>query len=126
MDPTQQPTTPIAPAAATREPEYGRYGNAAPAAVAHDHGHDGPGLGDRLERAVRTPETKEFYKTSEFLVWGLVTAFLLIAAAVVTGDNDNFVAEEAWRYVTIVSAAYIVSRGISKAGTRRGHEHERF
>ena len=125
MDPTQQPTTPIAaPPVATHEPDHGRYPNA-PATVAQDPGHR-ENLGDRIERAARTPETKEFFKTSEFLVWGLVTAFLLIAAGVVSWRDDHFIAQDAWLYVTILSAAYILSRGIAKAGTRRGHEHERF
>ncbi len=88
----------------------------------------GPGMAERAQQAaqqfsrhVHTPETKEFFKTSEFLVWALTTIGLLIAAAVISGDSDNFLADEAWRYITIVSAAYIISRGLSKAGTRGDH-----
>ena len=85
-------------------------------------GGDGPGVADSIARHVKTPETKEFFKTSEFIVWGLTVAFILIAAGVVSGDNDNFVAQDAWKYVAWVSVAYIISRGLSKAGTRRGHD----
>ena len=92
-------------------------------------GGGGGGIGDRasgvadtLGRHVKTPETKEFFKTSEFLVWLLTVLGILVAAAVISGDGgDNFLGDEAWRYVTIVSSAYIVSRGLSKAATRRGH-----
>jgi hypothetical protein len=77
---------------------------------------------DALARHVKTPETKEFFKTSEFLVWALTALGILIAAAVVTeGNGHDFPANNAWLYVAIVSAAYIVSRGIAKAGTRRGY-----
>jgi hypothetical protein len=89
----------------------------------------GPGVGERashmadsVARHVKTPETKEFFKTSEFIVWGLTVLGILIAAAVVTeGEGHDFPANQAWLYVTIASAAYIISRGIAKAGTRRGY-----
>ena len=90
---------------------------------------DGPGMGQRVShmtdtvaRHVKTPETKEFFKTSEFFVWAITVLGILIGAAVVSeGDGSDFAARNAWLYVAIVSAAYIVSRGISKAGTRRGY-----
>jgi hypothetical protein len=89
----------------------------------------GPGMGERVAHAgdavarhVKTPETKEFFKTSEFIVWGLTVLGILIAAAAVTeGNGHDFAASRAWLYVAIVSAAYIVSRGVAKAGTRRGY-----
>jgi hypothetical protein len=92
-------------------------------------GNDGPGIGERMshvaervERHVKTPETKEFFKTSEFGVWALTVLGILIAAAVVSeGAGQDFSARTAWLYVAIVSAAYIVARGIAKAGTRRGY-----
>ena len=75
----------------------------------------GTGTGAEIARQVATPETKEFYKTSEFLVWGLTTIGLMIAAATV----DVLDANTLWRYLTWLTAAYIVSRGISKFGTRQ-------
>jgi hypothetical protein len=59
-------------------------------------------------------ETKPFFLTSEFLAFVAGVAAILIAV----WQADNFEAPRAWLYVTIVAAAYIVSRGIAKAGTR--------
>lgn len=92
-------------------------------------GQGGPGMGERVAHAgdavarhVKTPETKEFFKTSEFIVWALTVIGILIAAAVVSeGNGNDFPAVRAWLYIAIVSGAYIVSRGIAKAGTRRGY-----
>jgi hypothetical protein len=78
--------------------------------------------GAAIARHAKTPETKEFFKTSEFIVWGLTVIGILIAAAVVSeGNGADFPASRAWLYVAIVSGAYIVSRGVAKAGTRRGY-----
>ena len=59
-------------------------------------------------------ETKPFFLTSEFLAFVLAAAAVLIAA----GIADNFDADRAWLYTSIITAAYIISRGIAKAGTR--------
>jgi hypothetical protein len=91
----------------------------------------GPGMGDRAAQAanavgrhVKTPETKEFFKTSEFVVWGLTVLAILIAGAVI-GDNggadDNLKASLVWTLVAATSIGYMISRGISKAGARRGY-----
>ena len=90
-----------------------------PPGYGYDQGGGGPSFQDRAAdaaRAVRTPETKEFFKTSEFLVWGLLLISMLIAAAVA----DSFDASRVWMYATILSGAYILSRGIAKAGIGRG------
>ena len=89
----------------------------------------GPGMQERAAQAVeavgrhvKTPETKEFFKTSEFAVWLLTVAGILIAGAVIGGgDDDEFPASLVWTLITALSFAYIISRGISKAGTRRGY-----
>jgi hypothetical protein len=67
-------------------PQYGGQG----------HGGGGPGFGERASHAVdaigrhvKTPETKEFFKTSEFLVWVLTVVALLIAGAVIGGGADD-------------------------------------
>jgi hypothetical protein len=93
-------------------------------------GSQQPGVGERaseamhsLERHIRTPETKPFFKTSEFMVWVLTVVGVLIAGAAV-GDSDNgnvgdvLRANTVWILITATSFAYIVSRGISKAATR--------
>jgi len=88
----------------------------------------GPTTGERASdaaqavgRHIHTPETKAFFKTSEFAVWGLTVIGLLIAGAVVDSSNlqhDVFRANLVWTLITVVSFAYIISRGISKAGTK--------
>jgi hypothetical protein len=49
-----------------------------------------------------------------------VIAGILIASWVIDdGDNgDAFPAVRAWLYVAIVASAYMVSRGLAKAGSR--------
>jgi hypothetical protein len=108
------------------EPQYGQYGGQyAPQGGAVAAGGGGPGFQDRaahavdvVSRHIRTPETKEFFKTSEFFVWLVTLIGVLIAAAVA----DGFDATLAWTLVTALSFAYIISRGISKAGARRGSD----
>ncbi len=87
----------------------------------------GPGFGDRaaeaaqtFRRHVRTPETKPFFQTSEFAVWALTVIGLLIAGAAVTAGptGDVLRANTVWTLITVISFAYIISRGISKAGTK--------
>ncbi len=48
--------------------------------------------------------------TTELVVFGLVALAVLIAAAVA----DNFESGGAWTLVTILAAAYILSRGLAK------------
>ena len=68
-------------------------------------------------RHISTPETKEFFKTSEFLVLVLTTFGIAVAANV----DLFFDAASAWTFLTIVGAAYMVSRGLAKLGTRDPH-----
>ena len=60
----------------------------------------------------RFMETKPFFKTSEFL------AFLLgvLALAICTAVFDNLNLERAMTLITALTAAYVLSRGIAKAG----------
>lgn len=59
-------------------------------------------------------ETKLSFKTTEFWAMGGVIAAILIAAAV----SDSLGDVRAWTLVTGVAAAYIISRGLAKAGSR--------
>ena len=68
-----------------------------------------PSLARRL-----TTETKQAFKTTEFWAMGGVIAAILIAAAV----SDSLGDIRAWTLVTVVAAAYIISRGLAKAGSR--------
>jgi hypothetical protein len=59
-------------------------------------------------------ETKPFFLTSEFVAFvGMLTA-LLIAL----GVSDTLNGFRGWLLPTIVTAAYIISRGIAKSGER--------
>ena len=80
------------------------------------------GQGGRQGAFVRlATETKQAFKTTGF--WGMVVivASILIASWVVDdgggGEGDAFPAVRAWLYVAIVASAYIVSRGLAKAGS---------
>lgn len=58
-------------------------------------------------------ETKWGPLTTEFWVMAVLEAAILIAAAI----SDSFNDVRAWTLVAGVGAAYILSRGIAKAGT---------
>jgi hypothetical protein len=63
-------------------------------------------------------ETKVGFKTTEFLL--TLAAIAAILVAVYVGDADL----DAWRYASWVAAAYIVSRGLAKLGTREPYTDE--
>jgi hypothetical protein len=58
-------------------------------------------------------ETKPFFLTSEFATFAVSAVAVLIAMAV----SDILDARAGWLLVTILAAAYMLSRGIAKAGT---------
>jgi hypothetical protein len=67
-----------------------------------------------------TTETKHAFKTTEFWAMVAVVVGILVASWLVGDDdgaNDAFTAARAWLYVAIVASAYIVSRGLAKAGS---------
>jgi hypothetical protein len=59
-------------------------------------------------------ETKASTKTSEFFVYVIAAAAVLIASLVVDGFN----ATEGWMFFTFLSIGYMVSRGLAKSGSR--------
>jgi hypothetical protein len=59
-------------------------------------------------------ETKPFFLTSEFAAAVLAVAGIAITAM----SSDSFGAWRAWVLITAVTAAYLISRGIAKSGTR--------
>lgn len=63
-------------------------------------------------------------KTTEFWVLVVVSIALLIAAAVTDqgDDGQGFGSQDAWRYITILGAAYLISRGLTKFGGRDEHD----
>ena len=68
-----------------------------------------------------TTETKEGFKTSEFMLTIAVIAAILISAAAIKGGDtegtDEFIARHAWLYVAIVTGAYAIGRGLAKSGS---------
>ena len=66
----------------------------------------------------RRPETKTFLATSEF--WVMVGAVVaLFVGGYVLDDITN---GTAWKYATWIAIAYIVSRGLAKAGSQRSYD----
>ena len=62
----------------------------------------------------RSTETKASTKTSEFFVYIVAAAAILIASLVVDGFN----ATEGWMFFTFLTIGYMVSRGLAKSGSR--------
>lgn len=87
----------------------------------------GTPAGDRVRRL--TTETKQAFKTSEFWAFVTVVVAILVSAAAIkggdTGGTDEFIARHAWLYVSIVTGAYLVSRGLAKAGSRDPYTEDR-
>jgi hypothetical protein len=80
------------------------------------------GNGSPVGRAARrlATETRQAFKTTEFWAMvGLVVAILVSAAVINGGDNgtDEFIARQAWLYVSILGAGYFISRGLAKSGS---------
>ena len=76
--------------------------------------------GLRARIVERNHETKAAIKTTEFwAMLGLVVAILASAALIKGGDNgtDEFIARNAWLYVSILGGAYFISRGLAKSGS---------
>jgi uncharacterized membrane protein YcjF (UPF0283 family) len=70
--------------------------------------------------AERNHETKASFKTTEFWAMLVLVVSILISAAVINGgDNgtDEFIARNAWLYVSILGAGYFISRGLAKSGS---------
>ena len=59
-------------------------------------------------------ETKPFYMTSEFMATALMTVALFVASIVVADVDSRL----AWILGVSLVGAYVLSRGIAKAGSR--------
>ncbi|MET8335782.1 hypothetical protein ABZV14_10645 [Streptosporangium canum] len=70
-------------------------------------------------------ETRQAFKTTEFMVYIAAVVAVVITAWVVGADRrgglDPFGAEQAIRYITFLTIGYMLARGLAKAGswTRR-------
>lgn len=71
---------------------------------------------DERTRLRRTfTEAKNGFKTSEFYLAIIAIAGIIIAAFL---DGDSLSRDDGFRYASWVAAAYIISRGLAKLGTR--------
>jgi hypothetical protein len=80
----------------------------------------GDSRGFRAPVGERNHETKASFKTTEFWAMIVLVASILISAALIKGgDNgtDEFIAKQAWLYVSILGAGYFISRGLAKSGS---------
>ena len=78
----------------------------------------------RSRRRLST-ETKSAFKTTEFWIYAAAVAGVLIASAAVgTGARhvDYFRADRAWLYIVILTAGYLLSRGIAKSGSSQPYD----
>lgn len=78
------------------------------------------GFQPRDHRRVST-ETKAAFKTTEFIVYVLAVAGVLIASYLVksnAGHADIFRADKAWFFIVLLTMGYMGSRGVAKSGSR--------
>jgi hypothetical protein len=93
---------------------------------------DAPTGGRTADRGARTrrltTETKASFKTTEFFAYLAVLVGILVSAAVIKGTGSNvdvFKADQAWLYATILTAGYMISRGLAKSGSREPYDADR-
>ncbi|MFC4110403.1 hypothetical protein [Micromonospora zhanjiangensis] len=83
----------------------------------------------RRARRVLGNETKPSVLSTEFWIY-LASVGAVLLASYLVGQNafgvDIFRAPQAWQMITVLTAAYLVSRGIAKAGSswRHSDRHE--
>jgi hypothetical protein len=74
----------------------------------------------------RLSETKAAVKTTELIAY-LATVVAIIVTATVAGDGgaengpDLFDARQAMEYITYLTIAYLIARGLAKSGSREHH-----
>jgi hypothetical protein len=76
--------------------------------------------GLRARIAEKNHETKAAFKTTEFWAMVVLVVTILVSAALINGgDNgtDEFIAKQAWLYVSILAGAYFIARGLAKSGS---------
>jgi hypothetical protein len=96
----------------------------------HDQVRTGPGVraGDgnslaghrpRPTQHRRSTETKSAVKTTELIAY-IVASVLVLVAALILDESDagGYGARQAWLYFTILTAGYMISRGLAKSGSR--------
>jgi len=66
-------------------------------------------------------ETKASFKTTELLAFVAAVIGVLAAAQI----SDDFGAQDAWFYVSLLTIGYMVSRGLAKSGSRDFYDDDR-
>ena len=74
----------------------------------------GYGQWEMRPRRIYPIETKPFFLTSEFFA----SLAAVLGIAITAASSDSFGAWRAWILITAITVGYLVSRGISKSGTR--------
>jgi hypothetical protein len=116
--PPQQPPPVTQQAGAYPAPPQGGYPPPQQQGYGPGGGGGGPDVAEFARRHLRTPETKEFFKSSEFAVWLLTVIGVMIAGL----SADDIEPSLVWTLIVVTSFAYIISRGIAKSGTKH-HDH---
>jgi len=84
------------------------------------------GIESRRDDGVRVrrtfTETKAFYKTSEFMVWLLSVVGVLVVTYV--DDSGSLSNWHGWLLIAVLSAAYMLSRGVAKSATREPYSED--
>lgn len=93
------------------------------ATAATQSGQSGNTGGRRSTSVSTYTETKAGPKTTEFML-SVVFAVAVIIASYLDG-NDTLNRSDGWRYALIAIAAYAISRGLAKAGTREPYSDDR-
>jgi hypothetical protein len=79
----------------------------------------------RADVRVLAAETKHSSRTTEFYAYVAATIGVLVAGLVTkagNGHDDRLTAADTWLIVGILTAGYMVSRGLAKAGTVAPYE----
>jgi hypothetical protein len=79
----------------------------------YGYGHGGPWGGMR-QRPSYPIETKPFFLTSEFAL----SVIAVVGIAITAASSNAFGSWRAWVLITAILAAYNLSRGIAKSGTK--------
>lgn len=83
--------------------------------------------GGGRSRRILGNETKPSLKSTEFWIYLASVGAVLLASYLVGKDAsgvDVFRADRAWSFITLLTVAYLVSRGIAKAGSSWRHSHD--
>ncbi len=85
-----------------------------------------PGEPGRRQRMRLTTETKSAFKTTELIAFLAVLAGLFVAGAIVDEpDAGGLGARQVWLYAVILTAGYLISRGLAKSGSRDPYTTDR-